>query len=60
MSTPECDTLDDQLRQDGFTQPGHEIALWRDLARKLEAKVIRLEKLVDDLENQILHGEEEE
>jgi len=59
LSTPECDTLDEQLRNDGFTQPGHEIDLWRKLALKLEAKVIRLEKLVDEPEDQIVNGEEE-
>lgn len=28
--------------------------------RKLKREIARLEKLVDDLENRILHGEEEE
>lgn len=38
-NTPECDSLDEHLRHDGFTQPAAEASMWRDLARNLEARL---------------------
>jgi hypothetical protein len=36
MNAPECDTLERQIQDDGFVQPGNEIKLWKEFARELE------------------------